>query len=440
MSKIEYLKLNDIFEKYYNLKKISSVLSWDNQVNMPKNGFFLRKNQQILLNNLSDDLIHNSKEIIDNCDISNLTALEKRNFYLMRNIVLHKTSIPKKLQQEFTKISLETEFIWPQAKENNNFNLFNKKFKKLISLLKEISLIKSETLNMTPYESLLDVYDPGRKEKDLDKLFAKLTKKIPILIDKAINKQRGYKEFLNNYNINKQKELGLEVIKYFQVSNDWCAVNKSNHPFCSGEPGDVRITTRYDKKDFSSSLMGLIHETGHALYDNNRPKDKIFQAIGQDGGMAIHESQSLFLEMQIARSNAFCQFIAPKICKKFNLNDNTCNAESLFNKLNHVERGYIRVDADELTYPLHISLRYEIEKKLIYSEIETDDLPDIWNEKLKSMLNLNAPKVSKGVLQDIHWSDGSLGYFPTYVIGAQFMLLKYQINYKIQYKIITSYW
>jgi carboxypeptidase Taq len=164
--------------------------------------------------------------------------------------------------------------------------------------------------------------------------------------------------------------------------------------------------------------MAFIHESGHSLYDNHRPLETMLQPIGQFQGMALHESQSLFLEMQIGRSKSFCKFLAPQICDIFGLNNKICNQETLFNKINFVKKSYIRVDADEVTYPLHIIMRYQIEKELIYNKIQSDDLPEVWNDKLKHFFDLKPPKVSQGVLQDIHWSDGTFGYFPTYSLGA----------------------
>ncbi|MDA0902654.1 MAG: carboxypeptidase M32 [Proteobacteria bacterium] len=415
-----YQQLKAIFQCYYSLDQINGILSWDRQVMMPKKGFEIRKAQQILLDDLANETIcdPNVGQLIADCDPSNLSAFEQRDFALMKKIFIHKTAIPQKLQQSFTKLGLETEFIWAEAKANNDFKNFNKSFKKLVEMVREIASIKSEILGVTAYEALIDQYDEGRKEQELDELFAKLSKDLPPLIDQIIAQQQQPTQFLNDYPIALQKQLGLKIMKQFGADDSWCRADESAHPFSSSEPGDGRITTRYIKGDFISGLMAFIHETGHALYDNNRPLATMFQPIGQFQGMALHESQSLFLEMQIGRSRSFCEFLAPQICEIFSLKSSACNAQTLFNNINFVQKSYIRVDADEATYPLHVMLRYEIEKALIYKEVETDDLPEIWNEKLAKYLGLNAPEISKGVLQDIHWSDGTFGYFPTYSLGA----------------------
>ena len=415
-----YQKLQEIFSKYYLLNKTNAILAWDRQVMMPKNGFALRKEQQMLLDQISNDLICKPqvKELLDNCDISRLSNLERRDLDLMKKMFIHKTAIPKNLRQEFISLGLETEEIWAEARANNDFQYFNSSFKKLVAIVRQIAIIKSEILNVTAYEALLDSNDEGRKEKDIDDLFARLVIELPPLIDKAISKQEKPIRFLKNYPVDLQEKLGLEVIKHFGFNKSWCRADESLHPFSSSEPGDARITTRYYKDDFLSGLMAFIHEIGHALYDNHRPKSKMLKAVGQYQGMALHESQSLFLEMQIGRSRAFCEFLAPKMQNIFNLDQEICSPQNLFHQINRVKRSYIRVDADEMTYPLHVILRYQIEKQLIYGEIETDDLEEVWNEKLKTLLDLKAPTVSQGVLQDIHWADGTFGYFPTYSLGA----------------------
>ena len=434
---VEYKKLKEIFKRYYLLEKVNEILGWDRQVMMPEGGFTMRKEQQIFLDDLSNEIVCSKevKKLIDNCDISKLSDFEKRDFALMKNIMSHKTAIPKKLQQEFIKLGLETEQIWVKARESDNFNAFNKSFKKLVKIIREIAHIKSEVLGVSPYDALIDQYDEGRKEKDLDNLFSKLSDKLPSLIDKIIAQQKESVHFLDDYSVKLQEKLGLQVIKSFGVDNLWCRADEAVHPFSSSEPGDGRITTRYLKNDFISGLMAFIHEAGHAIYDNNRPLDTMLQPIGQFQGMALHESQSLFMEMQIGRSRAFCKFLAPQICDIFGLSNKICNEESLFNKMNFVKKSYIRVDADEVTYPLHVMMRYEIEKDLIYDKIQTDDLPDVWNDKLKTFFDLKAPKVSKGVLQDIHWGSGTFGYFPTYSLGA---IYASQIAAKVK-QLITNY-
>lgn len=420
MSKNLYQKLTKIYEQYYNLNNINSILTWDLTVKMPHNGYNLREKQLSLIEKITSNTIDNNttKELFKDIDPTTLNSTEQRNFFLMKRNFLHTTSIPEKLRKTFLSTSLKSEFIWRKAKHDNDFPLFDKYFSKTITLLQEICTIKSETLKISPYETLLDQYDPGLTEEKIDILFNKLEKNLPNLITKIINKQKSHQQLtLPKISPEKQKLIYTKILKKIGLSLNWSRIDESIHPFCTGYPGDVRITTRYCKDDFVSGLMGLIHETGHAIYDNNLPKKHILQPIGQSNGMSLHESQSLFMEMQIARSYSFSKFILPMLKKEFDL-DNSYNINNFYNHLNKVEKGYIRVNADEATYPLHIIMRYQIEKDLIYKKINTSDLPEIWNHKMHQYFSLAKPSNSQGCLQDIHWSDGSLGYFPTYTIGA----------------------
>ena len=192
----------------------------------------------------------------------------------------------------------------------------------------------------------------------------------------------------------------------------------SHHPFCGGGSEDIRITTRYDIDDFSSSLMGIMHETGHAMYEMGLPKAWRYQPVGAPLGMAIHESQSLLIEMQVCRSRSFLNYAGPLMQEFFGVNNNELGIENLYRLYTHVEPGFIRVDADEVTYPAHIILRYRLERALISGDLSLPDLPTAWNDGMQKLLDIEPPNNRLGCLQDIHWPSGDFGYFPTYTLGA----------------------
>jgi carboxypeptidase Taq len=195
-------------------------------------------------------------------------------------------------------------------------------------------------------------------------------------------------------------------------------LDTSLHPFCGGVPDDVRITTRYDEDDFMTALMGVLHETGHALYERGLPSDWRLQPVGEARGMALHESQSLLIEMQACRGAEFIGFMAPLAREAFGGEGPAWEVDNLVRVYNRVEPGFIRVDADEVTYPAHVILRYRLEKRLIAGEMELDDLPAAWNAGMEELLGVVPPDDRLGCLQDIHWYDGAWGYFPTYTLGA----------------------
>jgi carboxypeptidase Taq len=195
-------------------------------------------------------------------------------------------------------------------------------------------------------------------------------------------------------------------------------LDTSLHPFCGGVPDDVRITTRYDETDFSRTLMGVLHETGHALYERGLPMAWRRQPVGVARGMSVHESQSLLIEMQVCRGRPFLEFAAPLFREAFGQGGSAWHAENLYRRATRVERGFIRVDADEVTYPAHVILRYRLERALIAGDLAVGDLPAAWNEGMKTLLGVVPPDDRRGCLQDIHWYDGAWGYFPTYTLGA----------------------
>ncbi|MDG2670794.1 carboxypeptidase M32, partial [Vibrio parahaemolyticus] len=247
----------------------------------------------------------------------------------------------------------------------------------------------------------------------LDTLFSDVKTWLPSLIDEAIEKQKSNNILLPNghYPAEKQKALGLQVMKLLQFDFEHGRLDESVHPFCGGVPTDVRITTRYDESEFMQSLMGIVHETGHARYEQGLPKELAGTPAGEARSMGIHESQSLFFEMQIGRNNAFIDHLARLASNHFSGNEFA--KDNLAKIYTRVEKGFIRVDADELTYPAHVILRYEIERDLMNGVIKHTDVPELWNEKMKAYLGLSTEgNFKNGCMQDIHWTDGSFGYFP----------------------------
>ncbi|MGB0844365.1 MAG: carboxypeptidase M32, partial [Alphaproteobacteria bacterium] len=220
------------------------------------------------------------------------------------------------------------------------------------------------------------------------------------------------------FDIADQKKLGLAVMEKLGFDFDHGRLDVSAHPFCGGTPEDVRITTRYDEADFTKALMGVIHETGHALYERGLPNEWHSQPVGQARGMVLHESQSLLMEMQACRSPEFIAFVSGLAKDIFKGDGPAWSPENLGRLYTKVEKGFIRVDADEVTYPAHVILRYRLEKALLADDLALEDLPQAWGDGLESLLGIRPTSDREGCLQDIHWYDGAIGYFPTYSLGA----------------------
>jgi len=252
------------------------------------------------------------------------------------------------------------------------------------------------------------------------RVFDDLQKFLTPLIDKIIDKQKKEEtlQFEKSIDEEKQKNISEYIMKQIGFDFTRGRLDKSVHPFCGGSTNDVRITTRYNNENPFSSLDGVMHETGHALYELNLPKDWIHQPAGKSRGMAMHESQSLLIEMQITRSLAFKKFLSNTLNKQFNVKDKATDPDNLYKLGTRVNKSFIRVESDEVTYPLHIILRFNLERKIFNNEINIADIPDAWNDEFNRLFNLSINKDTDGCLQDIHWFAGLFGYFPTYSLGA----------------------
>ena len=257
-------------------------------------------------------------------------------------------------------------------------------------------------------------------QKIIDPVFSQLKEVLPKLIQQTIEKQKSEPTIQPKgpFSIEKQKQLGLKLMEAIGFNFNHGRLDVSHHPFCGGVPQDVRITTRYDETEFISSAMAICHETGHARYEQGLPKKWINQPVGHGLGMTVHESQSLLIEMQACRTLEFMNFLSPLVNKQFG-NDSAFSPENLLRLYTRVKPGTIRVDADEMTYPLHIILRYELEKQLIEGDMSITDLPDAWDAGMKQYLGLSTKdNYRDGVMQDVHWPSGAFGYFPAYTLGS----------------------
>jgi carboxypeptidase Taq len=291
----------------------------------------------------------------------------------------------------------------------------------VLNLVREAAQAKAARLNRSPYDALLDEYEPGGSSAEIDPVFDDLAAFLPGFRERVLQHQdrRPSPMALEGpFSIDKQRELGQRIMAAMGFDFSHGRLDTSLHPFCGGVPDDVRITTRYDEGDFAKSLMGVIHETGHALYERGLPPDWRHQPVGQARGMSIHESQSLLMEMQACRSPHFIEFMAPLAREAFGVDGPAWNADNIHRAYIRVKPDYIRVDADEVTYPAHVILRYRLEKALIAGDMTLDDLPSAWNAGMRELLGITPPTDREGCLQDIHWYDGAWGYFPTYTLGA----------------------
>ena len=267
---------------------------------------------------------------------------------------------------------------------------------------------------------MLDEYDPDRKLIEQEEIFVSLKNQLPAIIMAAKEKQKSERLIPLSSQIakKKQKEIAKYLMQTMQFDFAKGRLDESAHPYCMGTSFDTRITTCYYENDLFMSMLNIVHEVGHGLYEQNLPENYKNQPIGRAKGMGMHESQSLLMEMQIGRSKEFSIFFAKILKDQFSFTGKEYEAENIYKTLNRVKSGFIRVDADELTYPMHIIIRYEIEKALINEDLSIEELPQIWKEKMKDYLGIEVLTDREGCLQDIHWPSGCFGYFPAYTNGA----------------------
>ena len=416
---MSYKNLKILFEEQSLINDISGILNWDMATYMPENSRRQRIKQITKLYDYKKNIfdVIKKNEFFNKVNEFELDKFDKINFELMKNKFDYFNSISVDKLKKKAELSIECEGLWREAKEKSNFNIVKNSFVKLVKLIKEESETLSQIKEKKKYDCLLSKYDRSLDSKQLFKIFNRVEKFIKKKLPLIVNKQKKI-EFHNF--LNEEDQFNLSKIFMKQLGFDFSRgrIDKSLHPFCGGGTQDVRITTRFTEEDSFSCFDALMHETGHALYEQGLPQKWAHQPIGSAGGMSLHESQSLFVEMQIIKSLPVSQFIQQILKDKLGKDPNVWSSEVIYNIRNSVTPGYIRVDSDEVHYPLHIIHRFNIEYKIIEEDANVEHLPDLWNEEFSKTLGLDVHDDKSGCLQDIHWYGGDFGYFPTYSIGA----------------------
>ncbi len=421
-----YKKLSRHYQKIANFSHLSAICGWDAATMMPSGGSDSRSaamaELSVHIHQLSTSPL--LEDLMLGAECEDLSIKEKASLREMKRSWQLATALPDDLVQAKSLAGSKCEHAWRSQRPSNDWNGFCKNFAAVVKLSQEEAQIRADKTGLAPYDAMLDLYEPGMSSEQLDSIFGDLKIWLPNLTKEVQEKQATESFFKPNetYLTKEQNALGLEVMKTLGFDFDHGRLDISSHPFCGGTARDTRITTRYDEKDFVQSLMGIIHETGHARYEQGLPLEFAGLPVGQARSMGIHESQSLFFEMQLGRSNEFIHYLAPLAAKHFpNNNQKVFEPDNLQKIYTRVKSGFIRVDADELTYPAHVILRYEIERDLINGNISYKDIPELWNLKMKQYLDIDLKgDYTNGCMQDIHWTDGAFGYFPSYTLGAMY--------------------
>ncbi len=426
MKNQHYQELVHKLEEITHLSGVMSTLGWDQEVMMPAGASEARAKQiaalaGVLHERMTDPALGDCLNELKEENFDALNEVEQCNIREAQRSYELETKVSKRLVQELAELSSRGHGIWVMAREENQFADFAPVLKRFLELKKEWAQCVSPQLE--PYDANIDLFERGTTMAMITPVFERLKEQLIPLIHAIQN--HGYQpdaSFLQGMCArDKQEALARKISQDIGFNFEQGRMDVSVHPFCGGShPTDVRITTRYKDSNFIESLYAVIHETGHALYEQGRPYMLGDVPAAESLTMGIHESQSLFWERMIAQSKPFCLHYFDIIRATFPDNLRNVTVDTFYHAINTCKPDFIRVEADEITYPLHIILRYEIEKGLFDGSVRVDDLPQIWNELMQKYLGITPPTDAWGVLQDSHWSSGAFGYFPSYTLGAMY--------------------
>jgi carboxypeptidase Taq len=413
------------------LESCANVLGWDERTYMPRQGSAHRAEQMALLARLSHEMLTDPAlgDLLTTVEVSPLvddahsdTAVNIREIrrHYDRNVKL-----PDELVEELARVTTRAQQVWQEARQANDFAAFQPWLEKIVALLRE----KAQAIGYktVPYDALLDEYEPGATTAEITTLFAALRADlVPLVSAIAASGRRPQRDLLQrDYPVEQQKQFGQAAAAAIGFDFEAGRLDVTTHPFCSGiGPGDCRITTRYNPHRFHESFFGILHEAGHGIYEQGLPAEHYGTPRGSFASLGIHESQSRLWENQVGRSRPFWEHFFPLARQAFPALHDVGLDDFLF-AVNDVQPSFIRVEADEATYNMHIIVRFELEQALVSGDLKPADVPGAWNEKFVQFFALTPPTHAQGCLQDIHWSMGGIGYFPTYTLGnlyaAQFM-------------------
>ena len=417
-----YVELHDRFARLAHFGDALAIIDWDTQTMMPEGASDARAQQTATLRSFHHELLTDQavKNLLDAAEGESLDDWQRANLNEMRRDWIHASAIPGKLVEATSRAASACEQIWRTARPAADFSAVRASLGELLRLYREIAEIKSQALGISPYDALLDQYEAGARTTYIDALFADIADFLPGFLAEVIKRQpKPVDPPAGPFPIERQRALGLKMMESMGFDFRFGRLDTSRHPFSSTTPDDARITTRYDESDFMRSLMGVLHETGHAFYEIGLPKDWRGQPVGRARSTGMHESQSLIMEMQACRSKGFIAHLAPIAAAAFDRSgEKGWDGATLWSAMMRVKPSFIRVDADEVTYPAHVILRYRLEKALFGGGMEVGDLPKAWNKGMEELLGITPPDDRLGCLQDIHWYGGGFGYFPGYTLGA----------------------
>jgi carboxypeptidase Taq len=407
-----------------------SLVSWDMETKMPPRGIALRSEQLAQLSQIAYRMITDPEvgKLLDriekNPHYETLNEMQKRNVYLARKNYDEQTKLPEKLVVETAKQQAIAIDVWKKAKAAKNYALFRPELEKLFGLRKQAAeILMGVKKTATAYDALLDLFEPRILSDQIAKVFSELRGSLVSILQKCVAspKQPDLSVIQRKVPASVQEEISKELARFLEYDIESKSaggrIDTTEHPFTTGYYDDVRITTHYYEDLPASSLFSVMHECGHAIYEQNLNRDWMYQPVGASSGYGFHESQSRFVENIVGRSPEFWTYFLPKLKSLTGNVFADVDLDRFVHAINQVRPSKIRVEADEVTYCLHVIIRFEIEKALFEGKVNFTELPEVWNQKYKEYLGVKIENDSEGVIQDTHWASGYFGYFPSYALG-----------------------
>jgi len=401
------------------------MLHWDQATMMPTGGAMARSEQLARLEVLRHERLTapDMPDLLAEAEAGAavLGPWQQANLREMRRLADQAAAVPEDLVAAHSRAASLCEMVWREARRKNDFAAVMPDLQSVLDLTRQVGEARAARLGVPLYDALLAAYEPGGETASIDALFEDLAAFLPVFLDQVLAEQDRAGQAAKPagpFAIDAQRALCREMAMAVGLDFETARMDESTHPFSSGVPEDSRITVRYNEDDFAEGLMAVLHETGHAMYERGRPADWRYQPVGRARGMVLHESQSLLVEMQACRSREFYDWAAPRLQAAFGGDGPAWTPANLHRLAIRVQPDFIRVDADEVSYPAHVILRYRLEKAMLSGDLAVADLPGAWNAGMTELLGIVPPDDRRGCLQDIHWYSGAWGYFPTYTLGA----------------------
>ncbi len=412
------------FTRLHRYAHLGSIVSWDRAANMPPKGneacAAAMAELAALMHRLRTEPSLGDR--ISHAEQEPLSDHQRANLREIRRDWLQATALPESLVSQRELASSRCEHAWRTQRPANDWAAFLGNWKPVVALAREEAALLAERTGLSKYDAMMNRFEPGMTSEQVGRVFGAVRQWLPDVIDRVVERQSKDTliEACGPFAVAAQQALCQRVVAMLGFDFNAGRLDTSTHPFSGGVPEDVRMTTRYREAEFLPALMATVHETGHGRYEQNRPREWLGQPVSEARSMAIHESQSLSFEMQLGSHPGFAEVIAPMLRTAFG-EQPAFEPGNLWRLMTRVKRGLIRVDADEVTYPAHVILRYEIERPLIEGEIEPEDVPALWDQLMAELLHLDTRGNFKdGPMQDVHWPESLFGYFPCYSLGAMY--------------------